>query len=84
MFAKYIYQSTATGHQLRHITGICLPNGGLQDKYNPDATDTIWRAGRNAPSRGEDFRVRISLTDLRRKAACRVQDIQTPSAFDTI
>ncbi len=84
VFAKYIYQSTASGHQLRHITGICLPNGGLQERYNLDAADTIWRAGRKAPSRREDFPVRLSLVDLRRKAAWRVQDIQTPAAFDTI
>ena len=35
-------------------------------------------------ARGEDFPVRISLADLRRKAAWRVQEIQTPSTFDTI
>ena len=57
------------------LTSLCLPNGLLQDRYNPTANDTIWRAGRNAPSRGEAFRVRISLAALKTKANWRVQAI---------
>ncbi len=40
-----------------------------------DYQDTIWIAGRNAPSRGEVFRVRLSFSRLKAKAAWRVQKI---------
>jgi len=54
----------------------------LQDKYNPNAADTIWIAGRNAPTRGEDFRVRLSFHRLKVKASWRVQKIpMSPDKF---
>lgn len=52
-----------------------IPNGLLQDTYNPSAGVSIWLAGRNAPSLGEDFRVRLAFAKLREKAAWRVQTI---------
>lgn len=55
---------------------LCLPNGMLQERYNPTAKDTFWLVGRNAPTRGEPFRVRISLPRLKQKANWRVQHIQ--------
>ena len=79
VIAKYIYDTFDGSHALKRIMAICLPNGLLQEKYNPDENDTIWRAGRDAPTLGEDFRVRISFTELYRKANWRVQDIQIPS-----
>ena len=78
VFAKYIYDVVDNAHVLKRIIAACLPNGLLQDLYNPSANDTIWRVGRNAPSLGEDFRVRISFSELRNKAGWRVQDIQIP------
>lgn len=53
-------------------------NGLLQAKYNPTSTDTIWLAGRNAPTLGEDFRVRLSFARLKDKAPWRVQRIPVP------
>jgi hypothetical protein len=50
----------------------------LQDHYNPDAHDTIWLAGRDAPSLGEEFRVRLSFARLRQKASWRVQVLPIP------
>ncbi len=47
----------------------CIPNGELQDRYNPSADETIWLAGRNAPTLGEDFRVRLSYEKLAAKAS---------------
>ena len=79
IFAKYIYDTLDNRHVLRRVIAACLPNGRLQERYNPDEHDTIWRAGRNAPTLGEDFRVRINFSDLRRKAAWRVADIPIPS-----
>ncbi|MDE2952797.1 MAG: BglI family type II restriction endonuclease [Chloroflexota bacterium] len=78
VFAKYIYDVIDNAHILKRIIAACLPNGLLQDRYNPSENDTIWRVGRNSPSLGEDFRVRISFADLRGKASWRVQDIKIP------
>jgi hypothetical protein len=72
-------------NQLVDITLAALPNGMLQDLYNPTAVDTIWRAGRNAPTLGEAFRVRLVFALLKAKAAWRVQKIlaaPTPFAWD--
>ena len=82
IFAKYIYDAVNGAHELKRIIAACLPNGLLQERYNPSETDTIWRVGRNAPTRGEDFRVRISFAELRAKAAWRVQEVQLPLADD--
>jgi len=76
VFVKYNYKEIQkTEKRLESISILCLPNGLLQQRYNPDAYDTIWLAGRNAPSRGEAFRVRISLKRLKQKAHWRVQYI---------
>ena len=76
VFIKYNYEESPNGQKtLNHVSVLCLPNGMLQDRYNPTAKEGFWRAGRNAPSRGESFRVRISLKDLSEKAPWRVQRI---------
>lgn len=82
IFVKYTYQELRKGNQLSRITVAALPNGMLQARYNPTAHDTIWRAGRNAPSRGEDFRVRLVFTLLKKKAVWRVQTVpMSPAPF---
>ena len=75
VIAKYVYKETETSHKLERIIVACIPNGMLQNQYNPDASDGIWLAGRNAPSLGEDFRVRVSYKKLRNKASWRVEEI---------
>jgi len=61
------------GLRLEEIIVACIPNGLLQERYNPSArSDNFWRAGRNAPSRGEEFRVRVNLKALARVDAWRV------------
>lgn len=75
---NYAYEQMSGENTLDSVTVAALPNGLLQNIYNPDARDTIWIAGRNAPSRGEEFRVRLSFSRLRRKAARRVQEIPMP------
>ncbi len=77
--AKYVYEDLHPGHKLLRIIVACIPNGMLQEIYNPNAEDTIWLSGRDAPSRGEDFRVRLSYQKLRDKAPWRVQEILFPS-----
>jgi len=78
LFVKYNYQEQDGGNVLKSITVAAVPNGMLQEKYNPNAQDTIWIAGRNAPTLGEEFRVRLSFHRLKEKANWRVQKIPMP------
>jgi len=76
VFVKYNYSElTPKSYALDGITIAALPNGLLQERYNPNAVDGIWLAVRNAPSRGEAFRVRLSFPKLKAKASWRVQSI---------
>lgn len=78
LFVKYNYQEFEERNLLRSITVAALPNGILQELYNPDVSDTIFIAGRNAPTLGEEFRVRLSFARLKSKARWRVQQIPMP------
>lgn len=69
---KYIYKGDGKGSLLKQIKIACIPSGVFQDKYNPHETDTIWRVGRNAPTLGEDFRARLSFSELAKKSPWRV------------
>lgn len=85
VFVKYEYVDKPKT-KLREITVVALPSGAIQKKYNPSATETIWRTGRNAPSRDEPFRVRLVFDRLKARAAWRVQTIvpgtpSTPGSF---
>jgi hypothetical protein len=72
----FMYEDDFKGiHHLREVTIAAIPNGKLQEKYNPNTEDGIWLAGRNAPTLGEDFRVRVSFSKLTEKAQWRVQKI---------
>lgn len=84
LFVKYNYEEGKSGIQtLKSIIVAALPNGMLQDRYTSTPNDTIWLAGRNAPSLGEEFRVRLSFKRLKAKAAWRVQTIpMPPDPFD--
>ncbi|MEW6380099.1 MAG: SfiI family type II restriction endonuclease [bacterium] len=75
IFVKYNYRETLKSKILDSVTIAALPNGMLQERYNPNFTDTIWLAGRNAPTLGEEFRVRLSFPRLKEKACWRVQKI---------
>ena len=75
IFVKYNYVEIEGNDMLVDIIVAALPNGMLQERYNPDANNTIFLAGRNAPTRGEDFRVRISFSKLKEKCNWRVQTI---------
>ncbi len=72
IIVKYIYKEKSTGSLLKQVKIACIPSGIFQDQYNPDANDTIWRVGRNAPTLDEDFRVRLSFAELANKAPWRV------------
>lgn len=71
----FMYDDVNDSHRLREVTIAALPNGMLQSRYNPTVEDGIWLAGRNAPTRGEDFRVRLAFSKLKEKAVWRVQTI---------
>lgn len=78
LFVKYNYQERTDRNLLQSVTVAALPNGILQEIYNPDVSDTIFIAGRNAPTLGEEFRVRLSFARLKLKARWRVQQILMP------
>jgi hypothetical protein len=82
LFVKYNYQEQDGLNVLKSITVAAVPNGMLQERYNPNVQDTIWIAGRNAPTLGEEFRVRLSFHRLKEKANWRVQKIpMAPGEF---
>lgn len=72
---KHNYRALPEQNQLVNIIVAAIPNQMLQARYNPTSAVSIWRAGRNAPTRGEKFRVRLVFDLLRQKAAWRVQTI---------
>lgn len=77
IFVKYNYRTvTGSPNVLVAITIIALPNGLLQMRYNPDAAHGFWLAGRDAPTLGEAFRVRIGISQLQGMAGWRVQRIE--------
>ena len=80
LLMHYRYGDEGGRHVLQRITLAAIPNGLLQDRYNPTPDDTIWRAGRNAPTLGEDFRVRLCFPELNEKCAWRVQRLQYDTA----
>ena len=88
VFVKYNYRESedASSKTLESVSISCLPNGMLQRIYNPSPERTFWRAGRNAPSRGESFRARVSLESLKSAARWRVQSVsldpETPFDWD--
>ena len=72
----FMYHDDNEGiHHLSEVTIAAIPNGRLQERYNPMVDDGIWLAGRNAPTLGEDFRVRVSFSRLKSKASWRVQKL---------
>ncbi|WP_425484266.1 SfiI family type II restriction endonuclease [Candidatus Methylobacter favarea] len=71
----FMYDDIRFEHHLRGITIAAIPNGRLQDRYNPTVDEGIGLVGRNAPSLDEDFRVRVSFSRLRLRAAWRVQTL---------
>ena len=79
VFVKYNYDEADNANLLKSITIAAVPNGFMQGRYNPNVNDTIWIAGRNAPTRGEEFRVRLSFNRLKQKASWRVQKIDVSS-----
>ncbi len=78
VITKFEYQETENTRSQERIIVCCIPSGDLQQKYNPTADDSFWLAGRNAPSLGEDFRVRVGYEKLKEKAEWRVQEIAEP------
>jgi len=78
LFVKYNYAIEQGKNLLKTVTVVALPNGMLQEKYNPNSSDTIFIAGRDAPTLREEFRVRLSFSRLQSKAGWRVQTIPLP------
>ncbi|MBL8762070.1 MAG: SfiI family type II restriction endonuclease [Phycisphaerae bacterium] len=75
IFAHYHYDGDTCPRVLKSITIAALPNRRLSAAYVVSPTDTIWIAGRNAPTLGEDLRVRLAFSRLKAKCAWRVQKL---------
>ncbi len=73
--AKFVYTGKSSPRSLNRIIVASIPNGLLQDRYNPAVDDGIWLVGRDASTLGEDFRVRLSYQKLVDKAAWRIIEI---------
>jgi len=87
LLAHYHYEANSDGsgrdrppYKVEKLTLAAIPNGRLQERYNPDASNSIWLAGRNAPTLGEEFRVRLSFRALQEKASWRIQVINYDAA----
>ena len=85
IIVKYAYREEKAKRKgeppVRHLERVillCLPNGALQDKYNPAAEKSFWQTGRHSPKRGEDFRVRVNIHNLAKNANWRVVEISAP------
>jgi hypothetical protein len=81
IFVKYNYDEGGGKNVLTDITTAALPNSMLQEIYNPNPADTIWRSGRNSPKRNEPFRVRLIFAALKEKKNWRVQTLPVAGAF---
>lgn len=83
IFVKYSYRNLGNlQHSIRMLTIAALPNGMLQERYNPTTADGIWMAGPDSPARGEKFRTRLNFEMLKRKAGWRVQKMpMAPAEF---
>ena len=75
IIVKLEYEESDKHYKLNNIVVACIPSGRLQDRYNPDTGDGIWRLGRDSPKRGEDFRIRLSFPELEKRATWRVHKI---------
>lgn len=76
----YNYEEVGQHRHLREARVVSIPNGLLQNRYNPNEEDGFWGAGRNAPSLGEKFRVRVNFERLKERARWRVQELTYDSA----
>ncbi|MDR2154461.1 MAG: SfiI family type II restriction endonuclease [Burkholderiaceae bacterium] len=74
-FVHFHYEGNPTGYRLLSTSLLCIPNGLLQERYNPNENISFWLAGRNAPTRGEDFRVRVGFQKLSAMAHWRLQEL---------
>jgi len=82
VFVKYHYRAEAGHLSLRRISVVALPNGFLQDRYNPTADDCIWNVGPDSPTRREKFRTRVNFSLLEGKARWRVQRLTPGDASE--
>lgn len=83
IFVKYNYEGDSLSLKtLTSITVACVPHSFLQKRYNPNPNDTFWGKGRDAPTLGESFRVRLVFRKLAKLANWRVQQIpMSPNEF---
>ena len=67
IIAKYVYEDAENRRTLNRIIVACIPNGKLQDSYNPTASDTIWRARKARAYFGRRLSGAVVLQQIERK-----------------
>ncbi|MDQ3022884.1 MAG: SfiI family type II restriction endonuclease [bacterium] len=75
--AHYDYRDNAEGkHILQGLTLAAIPSGLLQERYNPNAQENIWKASPHSTKLQERGRIRLSFAKLKALAGWRVQSIR--------
>ena len=54
IFVQMVYRQEDDKRILGRAILVAIPNGKLTERYAPSPEDTIWRAGKHSPARGED------------------------------
>jgi hypothetical protein len=71
ILVKYVYEEAESGeNSIDEVIIAGVPNGLLQDEYNPNVDDNIWDAGPN--DREQNFRTRLNFERLENENPLRV------------
>jgi hypothetical protein len=65
---------------LHAIYVLLLPHGRLKSRYNPDHTRTFFGEGKHSPKRGEEPRIRVYFSRLRKMCPWRLQELSYPAS----
>lgn len=68
--------------ELHAIYALLLPHQRLKPRYNPDPEHTFFGQGKHSPSRGEEPRIRVYFSRLRRMCPWRLQVLRYPEDGD--
>lgn len=61
--------------ELRDIYILAIPHNRLKPRYNPNPQDTFFGAGKHSPARGEEPRIRVYFSRLRKMTPWRLQQL---------
>ncbi len=86
IFVHFHYRDTPAdperARELRDIYVLALPHNRLKPKYNPRPDITFFGAGKHSPARGEEPRIRVYFSRLRKAAPWRLQQLSYSGRSD--